>query len=118
MLNSTSIIGRLGSDPEVNTGNGQVSTTFSLAVNEFYKVNDELCKQTHWIPCICFGRLAQIAGEFLRKGVQAGVRGQLKQRQITNSTGHKINKIEVNVLELEFLSSRPITDANAEVVSH
>ena len=98
MLNSFSGIGRLGSDPEVTTTGQGLVASFKIAINEFYKEDDELKKRTHWIPCVAYDRLAEIVGEFLEKGSQVAVRGQLK----TSSD----KKLEVHVLELEFLSSK------------
>ena len=101
MLNSFSGIGRLGSDPEVTkTGQGLVAS-FKIAINEFYKEDDELKKKTHWIPCVCRDRLAEIAGEFLKKGNQVAVRGPLNMVRWNDR-----DDLFVKVLELEFLSSK------------
>jgi len=100
MLNSFSGIGRLGADPVVTNEAGTMTASFNIGINEFFKSNDELQKKTHWIACICFGRLAEIAGEFLRKGSQIAVRGPLK-----SYTDDHSNYIRVNVLELEFLNN-------------
>lgn len=106
MLNSFSGIGRLGADPEVINKNGSTVANFDLAINEFFKQSDELCKRTHWIPCVAFGRLAEIAGEFLRKGSLVGIRGPLELREWSNGNGKKLKKLQVHVNELEFLSAR------------
>jgi len=106
MLNSVSIIGRLGSDPVVKSNGNSVQARFEIAVNEFFKADNELQKKTHWVPCITFDRLAQIVSEFLVKGSQIGIRGPLKSYSITDSQGSKVNRLQVHVTELEFLSSR------------
>jgi single-strand DNA-binding protein len=107
MLNSFSGIGRLGNDPEARTNNGTMIATFDIAINEFYKKDNELQKRTHWIPCVCFGRLAEIVKEFLSKGAQVAVRGPLQLNQWSAEKGQSLTKLEVHVQELEFLSARP-----------
>lgn len=106
MLNSFTGIGRLGKDPDVQQNGNSMVATFDIAINEFYKKSDELQKRTHWIPCITFARLAEISGEFLRKGSLVGVRGALCQREQATDSGKKYKKLLVTVSELEFLSAR------------
>lgn len=113
MLNSFQGIGSLGADPQVFNKNGSTVATFDIAINEFFKADNELQKKTHWIPCVAFGRIAEIAGEFLRKGSQVGVRGPLKERQWTNDRGKKSKTLQVHVAEMEFLSSRPADESQA-----
>lgn len=108
MLNTFSGIGRLGNDPHViKKDDGLMVTTFDLAINEFYRKDNELQKKTHWIPCVTFGRMAEIASEFLRKGSQVGVRGQLKFDEWRSESGSQKKALRVHAAELEFLSSRP-----------
>lgn len=107
MLNSFSGIGRLGADPQIRKNGEKVSATFNIAINEFYKQDNDLRKKTHWIPCVSFGRLAEIAGEFLTKGSLVGVRGPLKYGEWLDDSGNKQRRIEVQIVEFEFLSSRP-----------
>ena len=98
MLNSFSGIGRLGSDPELRNIDGNMKAEFHININEFFKNRDgELDRKKHWIPCQTHGRLADIVGEFLRKGSQVGIRGSLVRTDENN--------LCVDVKELEFLSS-------------
>jgi len=105
MLNSFNGIGRLGGDPQVFKNEDQMVATFDIAINEFFRSNNEMQKKTHWIPCVAFGRMAELASEFLRKGSQIGVRGALKERQWNNG-GNQRKTLQVHVAEMEFLSSR------------
>lgn len=106
MMNSFSGIGRLGSDPSIYHKEEKCIAKFSIAINEFYKKDTELQKKTHWIPCVAYGRLAEITEEYLKKGSQVGVRGPLKLRQWNGEKGDKMSELQVNILELEFLSSK------------
>ncbi len=113
MLNTFSGIGRLSTDPEINRNNGSISARFNIAINEFYKKDNDLHKATHWIPCIAHGRLAEICGEFLTRGSQVAVRGPVKLQTASDENGQKKTNLEVNVLELEFLSTRSYEDQTA-----
>lgn len=106
MLNSFSGIGRLGSDPEINRNGESIVAKFDLAINEFFKKNGDLQKKTHWIPCVSYGRMAEICGEFLKKGSQVGVRGSLKASQFEGKNGQSIKRLQIHVSEVEFLQSR------------
>ncbi|MBN2382545.1 single-stranded DNA-binding protein [bacterium] len=106
MLNTFSGIGRLSSDPQVTKDNGTVTTRFEIGINEFFRQGNDLKKKTHWVPCLCYDRLAEIAGEFLTKGSQVGIRGPLKSNEWTDANGKHKNGLAVFVTELEFLSSR------------
>lgn len=106
MLNSFTGIGRLGADPNVFNKGNSIIATFDIAINEFYKEADELQKRTHWIQCIAFGRLAEIVGEFLRKGSLVGVRGSVQYRKWNDNGGNGKSNLKVSVAELEFLSAR------------
>lgn len=105
MLNSFSGIGRLGSDPEMNKKGESFVACFDLAINEFFKQNGDLQKKTHWIPCVAFGRMAEITGEFLKKGSQVGVRGSLQSDEWRDG-GVQKKRLRVHVAELEFLSAK------------
>lgn len=105
MLNSVSAIGRLFQDPVITRDDGTIMAKFDLIVHEFYRQNSELMKRVHRLPCKVFGRLAELSGEFLRRGSQVGIRGSI---QSTNN-GSPLLIIVVN--ELEFLSSHAPAEA-------
>ena len=106
MINSVTIIGRLGKDPELRTTeNGASMVKFSLAHNEYRNVNGERITQTHWFDCVAFGSLAELCSEFIHKGARVGVHGNLKQNRWETQNGDKRNSVEIFVRDVEFLSS-------------
>ena len=98
MLNSFSGIGRLGSDPEVTKHNGSITARFDLAINEFYRQDDELQKATHWLPCKAHGRLAEICGEFLQRGSQVAVRGPIKTELLEDDHDSQRRRLVVSII--------------------
>lgn len=106
MINSVTLIGNLGRDPEVRyTSNGTAVVNLSLAVNEFYTQNDQKQQKTHWIRAVAFQRLAEIIGEYCVKGSKIGIRGQLTSNQWEDNDGKSRTSIEVRVRELELLGN-------------
>ena len=106
MINSVTLVGNLGQDPEVRyTSNGTAVVNLSLAVNEFYTQNDEKQQRTHWFRVVAFQRLAEIIGEYCAKGSKIGVRGQLCSRQWEDNDGNARTTIEVRARELELLGN-------------
>lgn len=83
-LNRAMIIGHLGKDPEVKylTGGGAVAS-FSVATSESWKDKNTGDKREHteWHNIVIYGRLAEIAGEYLRKGSKVFVEGKLRTRK-------------------------------------
>ncbi len=102
-------IGNLGRDPDSRyTASGAAVTTFSIAVSEQWKdkQSGEDKEKTEWINCVAFGRLAEIASEYLRKGSKVYVEGKL-QTSTYEKDGQKHYKTDINVRELQFLDSKP-----------
>ncbi|MHC4311262.1 MAG: single-stranded DNA-binding protein [Planctomycetota bacterium] len=79
-LNKAFLLGRLGKDPEMRyTPNGKAQTTFSLATNRYWKNDDgEKQEATDWHNIKCWGRQAEIANEFLRKGSLVLIEGRIE----------------------------------------
>lgn len=72
MINSVTLIGRLGQDPELRTTeNGMSIANFSLAHNEVRLVNGNRETVPHWFRCVAFGSLAQLCVEYLRKAAES-----------------------------------------------
>ncbi|WP_404851762.1 single-stranded DNA-binding protein (plasmid) [Enterobacter asburiae] len=82
-INKVIIVGNLGQDPEVRymPGGGAVAN-LSLATSESWrdKQTGEMRENTEWHRVVLFGKLAEVAGEYLRKGAQVYVEGQLRTR--------------------------------------
>ncbi|MFH1027046.1 MAG: single-stranded DNA-binding protein [Pseudomonadota bacterium] len=89
MINTVTIVGNLGQDPEIRyTPNAVPIANFTIAVNEVYKGKDgQKVKKTHWFRVTAFQSLAEIVGEYCTKGSKVGIRGQLQQRTWQDSEG-------------------------------
>lgn len=89
-INKVIIVGNLGQDPEVRymPGGGAVAN-FSLATSESWrdKQTGEMRENTEWHRVVLFGKLAEVAGEYLRKGAQVYVEGQLRTRSWQDDSG-------------------------------
>lgn len=89
MFNRAEIIGHLGNDPDVrHTQNGEAITTISVATTERWKdKNGERQERTEWHRVTFFGKLAEIAGEYLTKGRLVFVAGRLQTDKYTDKDG-------------------------------
>ncbi|EAT3775138.1 single-stranded DNA-binding protein, partial [Salmonella enterica] len=89
-VNKVILVGTLGQDPEVRymQGNKAVAN-LSLATNESWrdKQTGEMKEKTEWHRVVLFGKLAEVAGEYLKKGAQVYIEGQLRTRKWTDQTG-------------------------------
>lgn len=82
-INKVILVGRLGNDPEVRyIPNGGAVANLQVATSESWrdKQTGEMREQTEWHRVVLFGKLAEVAGEYLRKGVQVYIEGQLRTR--------------------------------------
>lgn len=86
MINSVVIVGNVGQDPEMKYfESGSVKTTMSIAVNRREKDADK----TDWFRIELWGRNAEIAGEYVRKGSMVGIEGKLEFNNWTDKEGNK-----------------------------
>ena len=104
MLNQAQIIGRLGKDPEVRTTtSGQTVANFTLATSEKYKDRDGVQQEkTEWHSCVAWGKLAEIIGQYPKKGDLLFVQGKIETRS-WEKDGAKQYKTEINVSEMKML---------------
>ncbi len=89
-INKVILVGRLGNDPEVRyIPNGGAVANLQVATSESWrdKQTGEMREQTEWHRVVLFGKLAEVAGEYLRKGVQVYIEGQLRTRSWDDSNG-------------------------------
>lgn len=101
-VNKVILIGNLGQDPEIRyMQNGNAITNITLATSENWrdKQTGENKERTEWHRVILFGKLAEIANEYLRKGSQVYIEGSLQRRkwQDKNNQDHYITEVIVNV---------------------
>ena len=124
-LNKVQLIGNLGRDPEVRyTPNGTAICTISLATanNRVDKQTQERIEETDWHQVVFFGRLAEIAGEYMAKGRAIYVEGRLRTRKWQDKDGQDRYSTEVVANEMQLLGARPdadkrIADAHAKPVT-
>lgn len=96
MLNKVLLIGRLTRDPEVRFfPSGTQITTFSVAYNRKYKVNDEWKEEPHYFDIETYGALAERLGRSLSKGYQVLIEGRLAQQRWESQAGEKRSKIVI-----------------------
>lgn len=108
-VNKVLIIGNLGNDPEVHhTNNGKTITNISVATTESWKDKQtgEQKSETEWHRVVFFNRLAEIAGEYLKKGSQVYIEGKLKTRKWQDQSGQDRYTTEVVANEMQMLGSR------------
>ncbi|MEM1270683.1 MAG: single-stranded DNA-binding protein [Bacteroidota bacterium] len=107
-VNKAIIIGNLGADPELRyTGSGTAVCNMRIATNESYKdSNGDLVEKTEWHNVVAWGRLAEICGEYLKKGRQAYFEGNLQTRQFEDRDGNTRYTTEIKVREMLLLSGQ------------
>ncbi|MFU1868104.1 single-stranded DNA-binding protein SSB2 [Citrobacter portucalensis] len=99
-VNKVILVGHLGQDPEVRyMPNGGAVANLTLATSESWrdKRDGEIREQTEWHRVVVFGKLAEIASEYLRKGAQVYIEGQLRTRKWTDQSGQDKYTTEVVV---------------------
>lgn len=99
-VNKCIILGNLGNDPEVKyTNSGSAIANLTVATSESWndKATGEKKEQTEWHRVVLFGKLAEVAGEYLRKGSQVYIEGQLRTRKWTDNAGQEKYTTEVVV---------------------
>lgn len=108
-VNKVILIGNLGSDPEVRyMPNGNAVTTISIATSEGWKDREtgEQQERTEWHRVVFFNRLAEIAGEYLKKGSKIFVEGSLRTRKWQDKSGNDRYTTEIVASEMQMLDSR------------
>ncbi|MEY3786994.1 MAG: hypothetical protein RLZ75_1201, partial [Pseudomonadota bacterium] len=108
MLNKVTLIGRLGADPEVRyMPTGGAVANITLATNFRWKDKaGEKKESTEWHRVVFFNRLAEIAGEYLKKGGQVYVEGRLQTRKWQGQDGQDRYTTEIIATEMHMLDSR------------
>ncbi|MFS6537602.1 single-stranded DNA-binding protein [Idiomarina loihiensis] len=108
-VNKVILIGNLGADPEVRyTQNSTAIANLSIATSETWKDKQtgEPREQTEWHRCVAYRRLAEIAGEYLKKGSKVYVEGRLQTRKWTGQDNVERYTTEVVINEMQMLDSR------------
>jgi single-strand DNA-binding protein len=115
--NSITLIGNLGSAPEVRTTEaGLTVTTFSIATNETYRdKNGDRKTRTDWHKVVSFGKLADVFGKYLDQGSQVCIAGSLRYNKWIDKHDQVRNTAEVHAHSFTFLSGGKQKEAEAEL---
>lgn len=106
MLNSVVLVGRVGADPEIKYfETGKVKTTFNLAVNRPVK-RTEGVDSTDWFRIELWGKQAEIANEYVRKGGLIGIEGRLEFSRWTDAQGQKHEMPLIAATNLRLLGNK------------
>lgn len=108
-VNKVILIGNLGNDPEVRytpSGNAVANVTLATSMTWRDKQTGELQERTEWHRIVFFNRLAEIVGEYLRKGSKIYVEGSLRTRKWQDKSGIDRYTTEVIANEMHILDSR------------
>ena len=117
-LNKVTLIGRSGQDPEIRyTQSGNAVANATMATNDYWTDKQgEKQERTEWHSLVLWGKLADLAQSYLKKGSQVYVEGRLQTRDWEDQQGQKHYKTEVVVTTMQFLDSR-ISDSDSAQVS-
>ena len=108
-VNKVTIIGNLGKDPETRYApSGDAVTNITVATTETWKdkATGEKREATEWHRVVFFGKLAEIAGQYLKKGSQVYLEGKLKTRKWQDKDGADRYTTEINADELKMLGGK------------
>lgn len=113
MFHTIILVGNVGRDPEMRyTPSGAAVTSFSVASSRNYKSQGQTVKETIWFRVTCWGRQAEVANNYVRKGQKVLVEGRLvadaagNPRVFTRSDGTAAASFEITATNLQLLSSR------------
>jgi single-strand DNA-binding protein len=108
-VNKVILVGNLGKDPETKyMPSGDCVCNFSIATTESWKdkTTGEKVEKAEWHNIVIYRRLAEIAGEYLRKGSQVYIEGKLKTRKWQDKSGTDRYTTEIEAREMQMLGSR------------
>jgi single-strand DNA-binding protein len=107
-VNKVILVGRLGRDPETRyTSSGQAVCNFSVATDETYKDrNGERQKRTEWHKIVVWGKQAEIAQQYLKKGSLLYLEGRIQTRQWDDKEGQKRTSFEIVANNFRMLGGR------------
>jgi len=108
-VNKVILVGNLGRDPETRSfPSGDQVCNFSVATTDRWKdkTTGEMKEATEWTRVNCFGRLAEIAGQYLRTGSQVYIEGSLRTRKWTDKDGIEKYSTEVKADQMQMLGTK------------
>jgi single-strand DNA-binding protein len=108
-INKVILIGNLGGDPEIRyMSNGTAVANINIATNESWKDKQtgELQERTEWHRVSLFDKLAQIAGEYLKKGAKVYIEGSIRTKKWQDQSGNERSSVEIVANTMQMLDSR------------
>lgn len=107
-VNRVILVGRLGKDPEVRyTGSGAAVCTFTLATSKSWKDKDgNRQDKTEWHRIVAWGKTGELCGEYLSKGSQAYIEGEIESRSYQDKQGVDRYVTEIKAQTVQFLSPK------------
>ncbi|MEE8437707.1 MAG: single-stranded DNA-binding protein [Candidatus Neomarinimicrobiota bacterium] len=117
-VNKVVLVGHLGSDPDSRyTPSGTAVVNFTLATNEAWRdSNGESQEKTEWHRCVMFGKSAELAGEWLKKGQLVYIEGKLQTRNWEDKDGNKRYTTEI-VSDVFTMLGRKMNESEKPVVT-
>jgi single-strand DNA-binding protein len=109
-VNKVILIGNLGADPDIRySPNGEAWGTLSVATSRSWrdKTTNEVREQTEWHRVVVNRRLAEVAGQYLRKGARIYIEGRLQTRKWQGQDGQDRYTTEIITYDMQMLDSRP-----------
>ena len=113
MINKVILVGRLGKDPEIkSTPGGQTVAKFTMATDEkFTDKSGEKQERTEWHNIVAWARLAEICGQYLRKGMLVYIEGSIRTDSWEDKeSGQKRYRTEINAREMKMLERKRDSD--------
>ncbi|SFR77854.1 single-stranded DNA-binding protein [Anaeromicropila populeti] len=114
-MNKVILIGRLTKDPDVRYAQGNNAMAiarFTLAVDRKYKNNGQ--EEADFISCVSFGKTAEFAEKYLKRGTKIAVTGRIQTGSYTNKDGQKVYTTDVILEEIEFAESKNAGNQTAQ----
>ncbi len=108
-VNKAIILGSLGNDPDIRyTAAGAAVANISIATNEQWKDKEsgEMQERTEWHRVVFFGRLAEVVGEYLRKGSQVYIEGRIRTNKWQDKEGQDRYTTEIVASDMQMLGSK------------
>ena len=106
-MNKVILMGRLTRDPEIRYPQNPEAAAvgrFSLAVDRRFKRDGG--PDADFFNCVCFGRQAEFAEKYLKKGIKMLITGRVENNNYTDRDGHKVYAVQIMVEEMEFAESK------------
>lgn len=103
-MNKSILMGRLCDNPEVRYSGETAIARYRLAVDRRYKKDGET--SADFIPCVAFGKAAEFAEKYLKKGMKVLVTGRIQTGSYTNKDGQKVYTTDIIVEDQEFCESK------------